>query len=145
MPADGANYVYDVRHLMRFQLGMSYPAMAKQIGVMLSRPELKNNPTELIIDETGVGRAVGDLFNEHGLKPIKVTITAGNEETVNGPMRYGVPKQLLVSTLDAQMHTADDRHHIEGLRIARDLPEAAALETELKDFRRYVSEAGRST
>ncbi|MGC1958407.1 MAG: hypothetical protein WA683_12310, partial [Pseudolabrys sp.] len=36
--------------------------------------------TELVIDETGVGRAVGDIFNEAGLKPIKVTITAGNEE-----------------------------------------------------------------
>src|SRR5262245_39071188 len=54
MPADGANYVYDVRHLVRLPLGMSYPAMAKQIGIMLTRPPLLNAPTELIIDETGV-------------------------------------------------------------------------------------------
>src|SRR5262245_56893188 len=145
MPEDPCCYVYDVRHLMRFPLGMSYPAMAKNIGLMLTREPLRNNPTELIIDETGVGRAVGDIFNEHGLKPIKVTITAGIEENQNGPMRFTVPKQLLISNLDALLHTADDKQQTEGLRIAKDLPEAAALETELKEFRRYVSEAGRST
>ena len=92
--------------------------------------------TELVIDETGVGRAVGDIFNEAGLKPIKVTITAGNEEAQNGFARFTVPKQILVSTLDAMMHTGE-------LRIAKELRETPALETELKDFRRHVSEAGR--
>jgi len=145
MPADPACYVYDVRHLMRFPLGMSYPAMAKEIGLMLSREPLRNSPTELVIDETGVGRAVGDIFNEHGLKPIKVTITAGIEENQNGVARFTVPKQVLISNLDAMMHIADDKQQTEGLRIAKDLREAPALESELKDFRRHVSEAGRST
>ncbi|MGC1958408.1 MAG: hypothetical protein WA683_12315 [Pseudolabrys sp.] len=47
-----------------------------------------------------------------------------------------MPKQILVSTLDAMMHTGE-------LRIAKELRETPALETELKDFRRHVSEAGR--
>ncbi|MGA7185978.1 MAG: hypothetical protein WBY67_22220, partial [Pseudolabrys sp.] len=76
--------------------------------------------TELVIDETGVGRAVGDIFNEAGLKPIKVTITAGNEEAQNGFARFTVPKQILVSTLDAMMHTGE-------LRIAKELRETPAL------------------
>ena len=76
--------------------------------------------TELVIDETGVGRAVGDIFNE----------------AQNGFARFTVPKQILVSTLDAMMHTGE-------LRIAKELRETPALETELKDFRRHVSEAGR--
>jgi hypothetical protein len=82
------------------------------------------------------GRAVGDIFNEAGLKPIKVTITAGNEEGQSGFARFTVPKQILVSNLDALMHTGE-------LRIAKELKETPALETELKDFRRHVSEAGR--
>ena len=73
---------------------------------------------------------------KHGLKPIKVTITAGNEESQNGYARFTVPKQVLVSNLDAMMHTGE-------LRIAKELKETPALETELKDFRRHVSEAGR--
>ena len=57
-------------------------------------------------------RAVGDIFNQAGLKPIKVTITAGNEEAQNGYARFTVPKQVLVSNLDAMMHTGE-------LRIAK--------------------------
>src|SRR5262249_36966000 len=136
-PADPARYVYDGRHLMRFPLGMSYPEMVRQIGTILTRAPLGPH-TELIIDETGVGRAVGDIFNQHGLNPIKVTITFGEEEGQNGVSRFTVPKKVLISNLDALMHTGE-------LRIAQDLREAPALETELKDFRRHVSEAGRST
>ena len=136
-PTEPARYVYDVRHLMRFPLGMSYPEMITQIGLILGRPPL-GLLTELVVDETGVGRAVGDIFNERGLKPIKVTITAGNEEGQSGFARYTVPKQILISNLDALMHTGE-------LRIAADLRESPALESELKDFRRHVSEAGRNT
>jgi hypothetical protein len=74
-PTEPARYVYDVRHLMRFTLGMSYPTMVQEIGLIMMRPPLSGSPTELIIDETGVGRAVGDSFNEAGLKPVKVTIS----------------------------------------------------------------------
>jgi hypothetical protein len=135
-PADPSRFCYDVRHLMRFPLGMSYPAMVNEIGLILSRPPLEGAPTELIIDETGVGRAVGDIFNTAGLKPIKVTITGGTEEGQSGYSRFTVPKQVLTSNLDALMHTGE-------LRIAKELRETPALETELKDFRRHVSEAGR--
>jgi hypothetical protein len=76
-PADGPRYFYDVRHLMRFPLGLSYPRMVTDIGTMLTRPPLNGSKVELIIDETGVGRPVGDIFNSHGLKPLRITITAG--------------------------------------------------------------------
>ena len=64
IPLNPRAIVYDVRHLMRFPLGMSYPAMVNEIGLILTRPPLQGSPTELVIDETGVGRAVGDIFNE---------------------------------------------------------------------------------
>jgi hypothetical protein len=115
---------------------MSYPAMVRDIGTMLTRPPLNGSKVELIIDETGVGRAVGDIFNSHGLKPLRISITAGNEATQSGYNRYSVPKQELVSTLDAMPHTGE-------LRFAKELREAPTLEGELKEFRRHVSEAGR--
>ena len=134
-PIAPAQHFFDVRHLMRFPLGLSYPTMVGDIGLMLSREPLGCR-AELVIDETGVGKAVADLFDAAGLKPFKVTITAGNEETQTGSRRWSVPKGQLVSLLDARMHTGE-------LRFARDLREAAAMEGELKDFRRFVSEAGR--
>ncbi len=49
---------------------------------------------------------------------------------------WTVPKHVLISTLDARLHTGE-------LRIAAELTESGALAEELKDFRRKVSAAGR--
>jgi hypothetical protein len=135
-PAEPMKFYYDVRHLMRLPLGMSYPAIVHDVGTMLQRPPLDAS-SELVIDETGVGRAVGDIFLDRGLKPIRVTITAGGDAgTMTGNGRYSVSKSFLVSNLDAKMHTGE-------LRFAKELREAPAMEADLKDFRRHVSEAGR--
>jgi hypothetical protein len=129
---------YDVRHLMRLPLGMSYPNIVADIGHMLHREPLRSGETELVIDETGVGRAVGDIFAQAGLKPVGVTITGGNEETQAGNRRYTVPKANIISLLDAKLHCGE-------LKFSAALREAAAMESELKDFRRHVSESGRYT
>ena len=51
---------FDVRHLQRLPLGLSYPEQVDAVAQLLARPPL--GKAELVIDETGVGRAVGDLF-----------------------------------------------------------------------------------
>ena len=91
-----------------------------------------------MIDETGVGRPVGDLFDNTGMCPTRVTITAGDKQTCAGKRRWHVAKSLLISGLDARLHTGE-------LRIAADLTEAGTLAEELKDFRRKISAAGRYT
>jgi hypothetical protein len=95
-------------------------------------------PATLVIDETGVGRAVGDIFSDAGLQPIRISITAGSEVSPVGADRWHVAKQVLVSNLDALLHTGK-------LRFASALSEASAMRDELCEFRRHVSEAGRAT
>jgi hypothetical protein len=124
---------FKVRFLQRLPLGLSYVDQVRQIGNLLTRPPL--DTADLVIDETGVGRPVGDLFNMFGLKPIRVTITAGENQSGRG-VRWHVPKSILISGLDARLHTGE-------LIISDALPEAAALKEELRDFRRHVSAAGR--
>lgn len=126
---------FDVRHLARLPLGLSYVDIVHHVAGLLMRPPL-GGEAELVIDETGVGRAVGDMFSQAGLKPMRITITAGAEPQQQGPQAWTVPKSVLISTLDARLHMAE-------LRIASDLSEAGALAEELKDFRRKVSVAGR--
>src|SRR5262249_54878376 len=109
----------------------------QQVANLLARPPLNAGST-LVIDETGVGRAVGDIFDHAGLKPRRITITAGLEVTSHSGRSWHVPKGLLISGLDARLHTGE-------LRIAAALQEAGALQEELKDFARKVSEAGRVT
>src|SRR6185312_13620243 len=128
---------FDVRHLERLPLGLSYIEQRARVAQLLARPPL-NEGCGFAIDNTGVGRAVGDLFDDAGLRPDKVTITSGSEQTCVGTRLWHVPKGVLISTLDARLHTGE-------LRFAAELRDAPALAEELKDFRRHVSAAGRFT
>jgi hypothetical protein len=138
---------FDVRHLERLPLGchiQRLPDMCERCcrGRRCVQPTAFRVASEgsatLVIDETGVGRAVGDIFEHAGLEPVRVTITGGNE--VTQPLRdhWHVSKTTLVSTVDALLHTGE-------LRFAADLVEASAMRDELLDFRRHLSAAGRAT
>jgi hypothetical protein len=129
---------FDVRHLERLPLGLSYPVQVARVAALLQRPPLNACKPTLIVDETGVGRAVADIFDTAGLRPQRVTITAGLETTQHGGNSWHVAKTVLISGLDARLHTGE-------LKIAAALSDAGALLDELKDFQRKVSDAGRAT
>ena len=129
---------YDVLHLERLPLGMPYPEQVSYVGNILARPPLDKLSPILVIDETGIGRPCGDIFDRAGLRPERVTITAGLETTQHEIRSWHVPKSVLISGLDAALHLGE-------LRIAAKLHDATALGEELKDFQRSVSAAGRAT
>jgi len=130
------------RHLERLPLGMSYPAVVQYLKDLMARPPLNGDgvirPAELVVDDSGVGRPVSDLLVDAGLKPIRVTITAGSEVTTISNTKFNVAKTVLISTVDAALHTGT-------LRFAASLGDADAMRDELKDFRRKLSDAGRAT
>jgi hypothetical protein len=129
---------FDVRHLERLPLGMSYPQQIQRVVNLLGRSPLNALRPKLVIDETGVGRPVGDMFDAAGLWPNRITITAGLDATQHGGNTWHVPKGLLISNIEAHSHSGE-------LRIAAAANDAAALKEELKDFKRKISEAGRTT
>jgi hypothetical protein len=93
--------------------------------------------TSLVIDVTGVGKPIFEMFIYAGISPLGVLITAGTSETRHGAIR-GVPKLTLVSRLQALLH--------EGrLKIQRELAEAETLARELQDFRVEYTAAGHLT
>lgn len=130
------------RHLERLPLGMSYPAVVQHIKELMARPPLNGHdqvkPAELVVDDSGVGRPVSDLLVDAGLKPIRVTITGGGDVTAISNSRFHVAKTVLISTVDAVLHTG-------ALRFAASLSDADAMRDELKDFRRKLSDGGRAT
>lgn len=122
-----------VRHLERMPLRTAYPDVVAHIARMLQRAPLRG--ATLILDQTGVGRPVVDLVRRAGLRPIAVTITAGDAESTDHQRNWRVAKSLLVSHLQASLHCGE-------LRIAKGLTEARTLTAELQDFRATTSENG---
>jgi hypothetical protein len=122
-------------HLERLPLDTPYPGVVQHVRRLLGRAPLLG-AAETVLDLTGVGRPVGDLFAVEGLRPIRVTITGGGDEAVDDRGVWHVSKLTLISTVQALLH--DGR-----LQIQADLPEAPILKTELEDFRAQVTDSGR--
>jgi hypothetical protein len=131
----------DVRFLERLPLGLSYPRIVQRVAEIMARPPLCDDKhTRLIIDQTGVGAPVGDLFADAGMKPVRCTITGASVADVHwvGKDRFHVSKMHLVSLVDAGLHSGT-------LRFAAQLSESETMKNELLDFRRKLSESGRSS
>ncbi len=125
--------IYQVGHLERMPLGTPYPGIVAHVGRLLG----KLPDPELVIDYTGVGRPVFDLFTYAGISPVGVLITGGAVETRYGAT-CGVPKLTLVSRLQALLHQGQ-------LKIQKELSEAETLVRELQDFRVEFTATGHLT
>lgn len=117
------NSSYHVRHLQRYPLGTAYPVIVSDIGRMLTTLP----GSRLVVDNTGVGRPVVDLFRAARLDPVAITITGGDKAMFNGGS-WHVPKRDLVGALSVAFQTG-------ALKIASSLPEAKTLVDELLNFK----------
>jgi hypothetical protein len=123
--------------LERFGLGTSYPAVCERIVKLFAGPPLANST--LAVDQTGVGRAVVDMIRKARPKTTirPVTITVGNAVVPDGT-GWHVPKKELVGVLQVLLQSR-------RLRVARSLPNAAALVKELEAFRVKITASATET
>lgn len=122
---------YHVRHLERPPLGTKYPVVVARVKEMLATPLLSAD-TPLVIDKTGVGTAVADMFTTAGMQPYAVTITGGDEVIRDGRYHVKVPKRELVGNLVMLFQS-------ERLKIAEGLAEGPVLVNELVNFKVKVN------
>lgn len=122
-----------VRHLHRYELGTPYPAIVADVAAMLGREPLSERKPTLVIDGTGCGAAVVDLFRNAKLKAdLKaVLITGGDIESYEGGY-WRIPKRDLVSVIQVGLQTT-------RLKIAPTLAYAPTLQRELEEFKVKVS------
>ena len=125
---------YAVRHLERLAIGTTYPAQVERVKELHDWLEGEGHKTELVVDQTGVGRPVVEMLREAKLSPVPVTITGGDAVTRDG-LEYRVPKRDLVSTVQVLLQS-------ERLKIARELKEASTLTSELLAFKVSISLKG---
>jgi hypothetical protein len=127
---------YHARHLERLPLNTPYPAIVKRVGALLNTSPLRGC-TELVVDATGVGRPVIDMLKQAQLRPMAVTITAGDAVTREGA-EWHVPKRDLIGQLQVLLQT-------QRLVVADALPEAATLVRELLGYQMKITLAGHDT
>jgi hypothetical protein len=92
-----------VSHLEQVELKTSYVEVINRLNELLSHPRLVKR-CGLVVDATGMGAPLVDMLKAHGLAPIGVTLTAGENEN-QSPMGYRVPKLVVVDSIQALLHT----------------------------------------
>jgi hypothetical protein len=132
--------LFQVGYLERLPLNTPYPGVIGHVGRLLAHRNLRPSEyvdPELVIDYTGVGRPVFDLFQAKGLSPIGVGITSGDTVIHDkaDPLIWKVPKIVLIGGLQAMLN--DER-----LKIQKTLSDAPALVSELQDMRARVTDSG---
>ena len=120
---------FAVRHLERIRLGTSYVEVVQRIRSLMLRDELRGR-SRLVVDATGVGGPVVDLFRKEGLPCdlMPVLSTSGREES-SGKGVWSAPRQDLVQGLRVMLEQGK-------LEISSRLPEAQRLVEELVSFDR---------
>lgn len=157
----GPVHRYGVTALMRAQLGTPYPKLVDSAKALVMSEELRPfrqhppdwrgtkverspDPT-LVLDATGVGVAVVDMFTTSKiaatLKPL--TITSGGQSRrdrwpTTGHTCYYVPKIELVGVVQMLFQTG-------RLKIAPGLEHAETLKNELRNFEVKVTQSAHET
>ena len=134
-----------LRHLERLKLGVSFPDQVQHIKRIyeairerIPPDQIKTGcyggeiiPIQLIVDYTGVGRAVVDLMRQEGMSPIALAITSGNDPRKEGN-NWFVPKRELVAVLRLAFETG-------WLKYSSALPEVDTMIRELGNFNMTVN------
>jgi hypothetical protein len=131
---------YHLLHLERLPLGMSYPAMVDRVKALVLAPEVEGRYA-LVIDQSGVGRPVFDLFHKAGLDAYGVTITGGTAASRVSTTEFKVAKQLLVSVTQVVIQAREPAR----LKYAGGLQGLDTLRAELGAFRVQTTKAANET
>ena len=126
----------EVGQIERFPLRTPYPKQVKMIEAIYDNIEKQDATASLVIDSTGVGRAVTDLL-EH-LYPTRVNIHGGAEVHKVSYREYNVPKRDLVGAAQIALQ-------IGRVKINPQLEHANTLKRELESFTTFITDSGKQT
>lgn len=127
--------IYHLRYIERFPLHTPYPHIVDKVVDYIH--SLSEANVYLVVDSTGVGLGIMDMFEREILHPIGISITGGSEVNSDG-YYYKVPKRDLVTCLQILFQT-------ERLKIAKALSYVDILIQELVNFRVKITTKGNDT
>jgi len=124
VPDPGGN-IYHVRRLERIR-GEPYPNVAEKVKAIMASPVLAYK-TDLVVDQTGVGRPVVDLLRQAGLDPVAVSIHGGATVSREGH-DLKVPKRDLVGVLQVLLQSG-------RFKVSNKLKLGPVLQAEMLNFK----------
>lgn len=128
-----------LRHLERLPLDAPYHAVIDRVKHLLDalkeqegdlHPWTKEPRSDLVVDITGTGRAVGDFMNKAKVDPILVSITGGAGETEIRANDWKISKADLVGGLQVLFQNPDTR-----FQVAKEIPLVPKFLEELQAFK----------
>jgi hypothetical protein len=136
------HFRFDAMAIRRYPLGTPYVSIVAHIVDQLQRPELAPRP-RLVVDSTGVGIAVMEMFRD-ALRPLPavechaLTITSGRSWSCTGRHAWNVSKIELVAA-------AREALEARRLKVPPGLDHADTLKRELLDFRVKITTSANET
>ena len=135
--AEGAERELHLRYLERYPLRTPYTTVAEGVVALVEQLRkltvLREEP-DLLVDNTGVGRAVTDVLRDKGLHFKAITLTGGSQVMRGKAGEYRVPKADVVDALVVPFQSG-------ALKVAAGLKLWSTLRAELLNFRRKVNPA----
>jgi hypothetical protein len=125
---------FHLRHIQCFKLGISYPTIINEVKTLADMAPSQRQCT-LVVDRTGCGRPVFDMFTAARLScPLYGVSIHGGESVTHEGRHWKVPKRDLVATVQVLLQSG-------RLKIADSLPDALILQKELLNFKVTIDPA----
>jgi hypothetical protein len=121
-------------------LDTPYDIILDRIKFVATHEKLRatnQKPCDLVIDQSGVGMPICDWLEKAGLRPVRVTITGGNDLNPAGLNRWNVSLHYLMTQYDASIN-----HPEFPLRFSLHLAERAGIIDEHRTFEHSVGGSG---
>jgi hypothetical protein len=126
----GEELIYSLRHLKRWEPGTPYPTIVSHVTQLAAGHPFLGNAT-LFIDQTGVGRAVIELFRNAPARLVPVVITAGMGSSFAMDGTHHISKVEMIGVVQVLLQTR-------RLKIASGMRDAGVLVRELDRYREKV-------
>jgi hypothetical protein len=125
-------------HLKRYPIGIPYPDIVSEVSALLEKlMDVTDDDINFVVDCTGVGAPIVDLFRrqEDLPPPVALTITGGVEVVERNGLDMSVPKRDIVMSAVAAVETGK-------VSWPATLPDLNLLVSELKSFQMTYSKTG---
>lgn len=147
-PADGTDWlnqttlrqklspqVIRIQTMLRLPPRMNYVEQIYKVKAILQHPMLRDKKVELVLDRSGCGRPLGDQCRQLGLRPTLITIVGGAHENRDDDGALRVPKQALITLLQACLNNGEIKYPAKH-------PETPELLKQLSNFTASINANG---